>query len=121
MSIDAFEPTEAYLQLSNEGNGPQTYDLALESPAGWRATLDNLGTFVDSTHGSTGTLGQGSTRQIDITLTPPSVVVSAGTLINAELTISARTTSDTWVHQIPLIVAAKDDVTLTPSPGWDRL
>lgn len=117
LAIDAFEPTEAYLQLSNEGNGPQTYDLALESPAGWRATLDNLGTFVDSTHGSTGILGQGNTRQIDITLTPPSVVVSAGTLINAELTISARTTSDTWVHQIPLIVAAKDDVSLTPSPG----
>ena len=117
LAIDAFEPTGASLQLTNEGNGPQTYDLALDSPPGWRATLDNLGTFVDSTHGSTGILGQGGTREVAITLTPPSMVVSAGTQMNAELTISARTTSDTWIHQIPLIVAPTDSVSFTPNPG----
>jgi hypothetical protein len=103
--------------LTNEGNGPQTYDLALEAPAGWRATLDNLGTFVDSTHGSTGTLAKGAHRSIDITLKPPSVVVTAGTLMSAQLTISARTTTDSWVEDIPLIVAASDKISLTPDSG----
>lgn len=121
LAVDAFEPSSASLQLTNEGNGPQTYDLALEAPAGWRATLDNLGTFVDSTHGSTGTLTQGSYRSIDITLTPPSVVVTAGTLMSAQLTISARTTTDSWVEDIPLIVAASDKIRLTPdSDGIDE-
>ena len=115
LAIDAFEPTGASLQLTNEGNGPQTYDLALDSPPGWRATLDNLGTFVDSTHGSTGILGKH--KEVAITLTPLSMVVSAGTQMNAELTISARTTSDTWIHQIPLIVPRPTQSASPRTPG----
>ena len=117
LAIDAFEPTRASLQLTNEGNGPQTFDLALQAPAGWRATLDNLGTFVDSTHGSTGILAQGTSRTIDITLTPPSVVVTAGIQMNAQLTIAARTTDDVWVEDIPLLVAAEDNLRMTPPSG----
>ena len=121
LAVDAFEPSSGSLQLTNEGNGPQTYDLALAAPAGWRATLDNLGTFVDSTHGSTGILTQGASRSIDITLQPPSVVITAGTLMNAQLTISARTTTDSWAVDIPLIVTASDKIRLTPnSDGSDE-
>ena len=121
LAVDAFEPSSGSLHLTNEGNGPQTYDLALEAPAGWRATLDNLGTFVDSTHGSTGILTQGASRSIDITLQPPSVVITAGTLMNAQITISARTTTDSWALDIPLIVTASDKIRLTPnSDGLDE-
>ncbi len=43
--VSPLEKTNVQFFVTNLGNGPQTYDVELISPAGWNLGLDYLGTF----------------------------------------------------------------------------
>ena len=113
--VSPLEPTDLQILLFNEGNGAQTYDVELVSPAGWHLGLDNLGAFAGSSHGSTGTLAKGAGRAVDITINPPGAMIPAGSVYDAAIIVHSRVGSDSWSADIPLVVKVIDQVSTTPS------
>jgi hypothetical protein len=113
--VSPLEPTELQILVFNEGNGAQTYDVELISPAGWHLGLDTLGAFAGSSHGSTGTMARDAGRTIDITINPPGAMIPAGSVFDAAIIIHSRVSSDSWSEDIPLVVKAIDEVSTTPS------
>ena len=112
--VSPISQTQIQVFVTNEGNGPQTYDVELSSPAGWHLGLDILGAFEGSSHGSTGTLAVGQSRAIDITVNPPGAMIPAGSEFDAGLTIHSRVSSDSWSVPITLEVMAIDQLSATP-------
>ena len=100
--------------LTNDGNGPIGYDLFLESPTGWSAGFDNLGSEAVASSGSTGLMDQHAARAINVTVVPPSIKTVAGaertvTLIAISQTDPAVSTS----LDIPMQVMSIRDVGIT--------
>ena len=112
--VSPISQTQLQVFVTNEGNGPQTYDVELSSPAGWHLGLDTLGAFEGSSHGSTGTLAVGESRSIDITVNPPGAMIPAGLNFDAGLTVHSRVSSDSWSVPITLEVMAIDQLSATP-------
>ena len=112
--VSPISQTQLQVFVTNEGNGPQTYDVELSSPAGWHLGLDTLGAFEGSSHGSTGTLAVGQSRAIDITVNPPGAMIPAGSIFDAGLTVHSRVSSDSWSIPITLEVMAIDQLSATP-------
>ena len=112
--VSPISQTQLQVFVTNEGNGPQTYDVELSSPAGWHLGLDTLGAFEGSSHGSTGTLAVGQSRTIDITVNPPGAMIPAGSIFDAGLTVHSRVSSDSWSVPITLEVMAIDQLSATP-------
>lgn len=113
--VSPIEKTQLQVFVTNEGNGPQTYDVELSSPAGWHLGFDVLGAFAGSSHGSTGTLAVGERRAIDITVNPPGAMIPAGSIFNGGLSIHSRVSTDSWSVPITLEVTAIDRLSTTPS------
>ena len=103
------------IQIKNDGNGPQTYDVELISPSGWSLGLDSIGSFAGSTHGSTGSLDKGESRTIDVTINPPGAMIPSGTIFSAAISVHSRVSSDSWSEDLNLVVDNIDIVTLTPT------
>ena len=114
VQVSPISQTQIQIFVTNEGNGPQTYDVELSSPAGWHLGLDVLGAFAGSSHGSTGTLFVGQRRAIDITVNPPGAMIPAGSVFDAGLTIHSRVSSDSWSVPIPLEIITIDQLSTTP-------
>jgi len=114
-TVSPLDPTELQILVFNEGNGAQTYDVELISPAGWHLGLDTLGAFAGSSHGSTGTMARDAGRTIDITINPPGAMIPAGSVFDAAIIIHSRVSSDSWSEDISLVVKAIDEVSTTPS------
>jgi uncharacterized membrane protein len=115
--VNPLNASTLQIQVTNNGNGAQTYDVEMISPSGWHLGLDFLGAFVGSSHGSTGTLASGETRTIDITVNPPGAMIPAGSVFQAAIQVSSRVSSELWVLDIPLTVANIDKVSITPISG----
>ena len=115
--VSPLEPTQLQILVFNEGNGAQSYDVELVSPAGWHLGLDSLGAFAGSSHGSTGTLAKDAGRAIDITINPPGAMIPADSIFDAALIIHSRVSSDSWSADITLVVMDIDEVSTTPSSG----
>jgi uncharacterized membrane protein len=113
--VSPLEPTELQILVFNEGNGAQTYDVELVSPAGWHLGFDTLGAFAGSSHGSTGTMARDAGRTIDITINPPGSMIPAGSVFDAAIIIHSRVSSDSWSEDISLVVKAIDEISTTPS------
>jgi len=113
--VSPLESTELQILVFNEGNGAQTYDVELVSPAGWHLGFDTLGAFAGSSHGSTGTMARDAGRTIDITINPPGAMIPAGSVFDAAIIIHSRVSSDSWSEDISLVVKAIDEVSMTPS------
>ena len=113
--VSPLEPTELQILVFNEGNGAQTYDVELVSPAGWHLGFDTIGAFAGSSHGSTGTMARDAGRTIAITINPPGAMIPAGSVFDAAITIHSRVSSDSWSKDIPLVVKAIDEVSTTPA------
>ena len=60
-----FLDTQFSFDIKNNGNGAQTYDVSLISPAGWDLGFDKIGPFEGSAYGSTGTLVKGDSVSIE--------------------------------------------------------
>ena len=121
IKVNPLVSTPLQIQVKNEGNGPQTYDIELVSPSGWSLGLDTMGSFAGSSHGSTGSLEKGETRVIDISINPPGAMIPAGTIFSGAVSIHSRVSSDSWFEDLTMVVENVDVVTLTPtSDGIER-
>jgi len=115
IKVNPIDPTSLQIQIKNEGNGPQTYDVEMISPSGWSLGLDSIGSFAGSSHGSTGSLAKGETRMIDITINPPGAMIPSGTIFSGAISVHSRVSSDSWSEDLSLVVDNIDIVTLTPT------
>ena len=115
--VSPFDATNTQITILNEGNGAQSYDVELVSPAGWHLGLDSIGAFEGSSHGSTGTLQKQSSRTIDITINPPGAMIPEGTTFEAAIIVHSRVSSISWTQDIFLIVGPVDEFSLSPQPG----
>ncbi len=110
-------PTNTQISVMNGGNGAQSYDVELVSPAGWHLGLDDIGAFEGSSHGSTGTLQKDSNKIVDITINPPGAMIPAGSTYEAAIIVHSRVGSDSWTQDIVLVVDSVDEVSATPISG----
>ena len=65
-----FHSTNTTVNLFNRGNGAQTYDIELFPPAGWDVGLIDLGPFLGSRQGSSGTLEKDDSISVGIAVSP---------------------------------------------------
>ena len=108
------DQTQIQFYVTNDGNGPQTYDVELVSPSGWHLGLDSIGAFEGSSHGSTGTLAVGETRAVDVTINPPGAMIPAGSVFDAAVNVRSRVSNDVWNIDLPIVVEAIDQLSMTP-------
>ena len=110
LQVHPTAPTSFSIDVLNEGNGAQGYNLYLESPNGWSLGLDSLGSTTAASSGSTGAIPTDGGRTVDITLQPPmGVVPDAGLQLVGQLrVISQVDPAQQWVQQIPMQVIAHD-------------
>ncbi len=112
--VSPVEPTDFYIDLTNQGNDAIGYNVFLDSPSGWDSGLIDLGSQPGASSGSTGALSIGSLRAIGITLTPPQVMIEAGTQLSLSLRIVSQTDpSVTWIEEIPIEVEVHDELIIS--------
>ncbi|RAH05238.1 MAG: hypothetical protein CMA00_004550 [Methanobacteriota archaeon] len=117
IGVDSFNITNTSVVIYNRGNGAQTYDIEVQSPAGWQLGFVDLGTFQGSNQGSTGTLSEDGSINARIAVNPPGVLLGAGTTFTAQLLVKSRVSSDVWSYDLPLVVNASDSAEFTPPSG----
>ena len=115
--VDTFEITNISLDITNLGNGAQTYDVELISPAGWEVGFDELGPFPGSNQGSTGTMAKDATISAGVSVTPPGTMIQAGSTFTTQLLVKSRVSSEVWTYDLPLLVSAFDSIEFTPPSG----
>ncbi len=109
LPVSPVENRSFEVTLQNDGNGAQGYDLELQAPDAWSLGLDDLGTTAGAAGGSTGSIDEGASRQIAITVVPPADMVAAGTqLIGRLIARSQADDSRSWSLDLPLVVAEHD-------------
>ena len=109
--VHPLDPTTFQFTLTNDGNGPIGYDLFLESPTGWSAGFDNLGSEPGATSGSTGLMDKIASRAVNVTVVPPPAKTVAGA--ERTVTVVAISQTDPTVStslEIPMQVMAVRDV-----------
>ena len=117
IQVDSYEITNTSVEIHNLGNGAQTYDIELHSPAGWEVGLLDLGPFQGSKQGSTGTLSTGGSISAGIMITPPGVLLVSGSTFFAEIKVKSRVSSEVWTYQIPMVIQPSDSLELSPESG----
>ena len=117
IQVDSLGVTNTTLDIHNFGNGAQTYDIEMSSPAGWDVGLLDLGPFQGSRQGSTGTLSKGGSITAGIMITPPGVLLTSGSTFYAEIIVKSRVSSETWSYQIPMVIQPSDSIEFTPGSG----
>ena len=103
--------------IRDRGNGAQTYDVELLSPAGWDVGFDELGPFPGSSQGSTGTMLKGATISAPISVNPPGTMIQAGSTFTAQLLVKSRVSPEVWTYDMPLVVSPYDSIEFSPIPG----
>ena len=111
--VSSFSDTKFSFDIKNNGNGAQTYDVSLISPAGWDLGFDKIGPFEGSVYGSTGTLVKGDSVSIEVTIESPGVMINAGSEFIADLIVESRVSDDVWEIELPLIVEIFDDIQIS--------
>lgn len=112
--VSTIEPTDFYIDLTNQGNDAIGYDVFLSSPSGWNSGLIDLGSQPGAPSGSTGALSKGSSRAIGITMTPPQVMIEAGTQLSLSMRIVSQTyPAVTWFEEIPLEVEVHEELVIS--------
>jgi uncharacterized membrane protein len=117
IQVDSHEVTNTSVVIHNLGNGAQTYDIEMSSPAGWDVGFLELGPFQGSRQGSTGTLSKGGSITAGIMITPPGVQIVAGSTFYSEILVKSRVSSEFWSYQIPMVIQPSDSIEFNPSPG----
>ena len=106
-------PTTFEIEVHNEGNSAQGWNLYLQSPSGWQSGFDDLGSRPGAPSGSTGAIPQTSSRVIPVTVHPPQVMVAAGSQIQLNiLAISQINSSRTWEIDVDLVVASLENASV---------
>lgn len=115
--VDSFDSTNTTVNLFNRGNGAQTYDIELFPPAGWDVGLIELGPFLGSRQGSSGTLEKDDSISVGIAVSPPGVLLQAGTIFEASIHVTSRVGSEVWTFPLPLEIKPIDSAEFSPSSG----
>jgi len=120
IQVDSYEVTNTSVEIHNFGNGAQTYDIEMSSPAGWEIGLLDLGPFQGSKQGSTGTLAKDGSITAGIMISPPGVLLVAGSTFFAEILVKSRVSSEVWSYEIPMVIQSSDSVEFSPDSGGDE-
>ena len=70
LQVHPADPTSFEVDVQNEGNGLQGFNLFIESPIGWWVGLDHLGSSIAAASGSTGAIPLNGARTVEMTVTP---------------------------------------------------
>ncbi|MEE2747606.1 MAG: S8 family serine peptidase [Candidatus Thermoplasmatota archaeon] len=110
LQVHPAEPTSFIVDVQNEGNGLQGYNLFIESPIGWWVGLDNLGSSIGSSSGSTGAIPLDGARTVEMTVTPQiGTPPPAGQSLQAILRVTSQVDPTlTWSYTIQMEVIEFD-------------
>ncbi len=50
-------------------------------------------------------------------ITPPGVLLTAGSTFYSEILVKSRVSSETWSYQIPMVIQPSDEIVFTPNSG----
>ena len=108
--VDPVNPTTFEVDVKNDGNGPQGYNLFLESPFGWWVGLDNLGSSIGASSGSTGAIPLNGARTVEMTVTPQiGTPPPPGQSLAALLRVTSQVDpTQSWVFTVQMQVSAYD-------------
>lgn len=103
-------PTSFDIDVENDGNGQQGYNLFIESPIGWWVGLDSLGSSIGAASGSTGAIPVDGARTVDLTITPQlGVPPSPGQTLEAVLRVTSQVDpTKSWSYDIQMEVLEYD-------------
>ena len=121
IEVDSFETTNLSIDVTNLGNGAQTYDLQLNPPAGWHIGFDDLGPLPGSNQGSTGTMAKGASISAGVAVVPPGAIIQAGTTFYADLLVISRVSPEVWSYPIPLVISPFDSIEFSPESGGSEV
>ena len=112
--VHPMNPTEFSLDVVNQGNGQQGYNIFLESPFGWHVGLDSLGSSIGASSGSTGAIPLDGARTVEMTVTPQlgTPPPPGQTLQTTLRVISQVDPSQVWTYSIEMQVSAFDFATI---------
>ena len=114
LQINPASPTSFEIDVQNDGNGQQGYNLFIESPLGWWVGLDNLGSSIDAASGSTGAIPTDGARTVEMTVTPQlGVPPPAGQTYQAILRVTSQVDpTKSWSYTIPMEVIEFDSASI---------
>ncbi len=109
LPVSPVENRSFSVTVHNDGNGAQGYDLELQAPDGWSLGLYSLGTTLGAARGSSGSIEQAGSREVAMTVVPPTDMVAAGTELAARLLVRSQADeTKSWGLDLPLVVAEYD-------------
>ena len=109
ISLHPVENTSFEIILTNRGNGPQGYDLRIDAPQSWHMGFDDLGSTIGASGGSSGTMAIDESITVGMTAVPPYSMISAGTVLQATVTVTSQVDpSESWTLNLPMVVAPFD-------------
>jgi hypothetical protein len=113
LAVSPIDPTEFTIDLFNDGNGMQGYNLYLDGPVGWRLGLDELGTTEGASSGSTGAIPVGGARSVAMTLYPPAYPPAAGQALVSQFRVISQMDPDAqWLLDIDMEVSLHEEIEL---------
>ena len=110
LQVHPAEPTSFEVDVQNDGNGLQGYNLFIESPIGWWVGLDSLGSSIGSSSGSTGAIPLNGARTVDMTVTPQiGTPPPPGQSLQAVLRVTSQVDpTQSWSYPILMEVSEYD-------------
>ncbi len=114
LQVHPSTPTMFEVDVLNEGNGLQGYNLFIESPIGWWVGLDNLGTSIGTASGSTGAIPLNGARTVEMTVTPQlGTPPPAGQNMEAMLRVNSQIDPmQSWSYPIQMEVIEFDSAVI---------
>ena len=121
LQVHPSTPTSFQLDVQNDGNGMQGFNLFIESPIGWWVGLDSLGTSIGAGSGSTGAIPLNGARTVEMTVNPQlGTPPPAGQTMEAILRVSSQNDhTQSWSYTIQMQVIEFDSAVIEAesSPG----
>ena len=114
IAVSPEQPTPLILEVANQGNSAQGWNLFIQPPSGWQSGFDDLGSRPGAPSGSTGAIAKNDVRKIGITIIPPTAMVAAGSQLQLDiLAISQSNNSRIWNISIDLVVETVENASIT--------
>lgn len=114
IAVSPEQPTPLIIEVENQGNSAQGWNLFIQPPSGWQAGFDDLGSRPGAPSGSTGAIPKNNMREIGITIIPPTAMVAAGSQLQLDiLAISQSNNSRMWNLSIDLVVETVENASIT--------
>ena len=114
IAVSPEQPTPLTIEVENQGNSAQGWNLFIHPPSGWQAGFDDLGSRPGAPSGSTGAIPKNNVREVGITIIPPTAMVAAGSQLQLDiLAISQSNNSRMWNLSIDFVVETVENASIT--------